>query len=322
MSTGFPTWRARLRFRIRQKLNVDTNEHRLRISGRDVVLAAPRPDAKICESEWLVMNARGFSSEEEALRFGTRLKAALELSAVAARVGIDAGHDHATLQFSKGLREATARSAGADLRDNIHGLDVFPDNPNALIIDLTATGTELSNPHPFLTDLDELVKNSVEPSQRLREVVLLMNYALILSEPVAQVVMAVAAVESLSHGETWTTGQKELLAAAAEAAERSTEGTPADREEVACAIRRMHRLSLRQSVFRLLDRFELAHLRKRWDELYTERSTLVHGLKPKPGENYADLANRTVSLCGQIVLKAIAVQVPIVDRHSARFYGG
>ena len=80
--------------------------------------------------------------------------------------------------------------------------------------------------------------------------------------------------------------------------------------------------TLRQGVFRLLDGLGLAHLKTPWDGLYAGRSTLVHGLAPKPGADYGDLAHRTVSRCGQILLKAIAAEIPMADRHVARLYAG
>jgi hypothetical protein len=42
------------------------------------------------------MNARGFTSEQEARQFGRKLRTALETSAVAERVGVDPGQDLAT----------------------------------------------------------------------------------------------------------------------------------------------------------------------------------------------------------------------------------
>jgi hypothetical protein len=82
----------------------------------------------------------------------------------------------------------------------------------------------------------------------------------------------------------------------------------------------LHRLTLRQGVFRLLDRLGLADLKKPWDELYAERSTLVHGLAPQPGADYATLAHRTVSLCGQILLRAAATEIPMADWHVRELY--
>ena len=46
------------------------------------------------------------------------------------------------------------------------------------------------------------------------------------------------------------------------------------------------------------------------------------GLAPQPGADYGDLARRTVSLCGQILLKAAAAGIPQADRHVARMYAG
>ena len=106
------------------------------------------------------------------------------------------------------------------------------------------------------------------------------------------------------------------------AAEQSATGTDAERQEVADAIRKsLHRLTLRQGV-RLLDRLGLANLKTAWDNLYAERSTLVHGLAPQPGAEYGDLAHRTISLCGQILLKAVAAEIPMANRHVTRFYAG
>ena len=139
----------------------------------------------------------------------------------------------------------------------------------------------------------------------------------------AQIVFAVSAVESLGQNESWSKDQKQLLREIAAAAEQSATGTDEERQEVADAIRKsLHRLTLRQGVFRLLDRLGLRHLKKPWDDLHAERSTLVHGLAPQPGADYGDLARRTVSLCGQILLKAAAAEIPQADRHVARMYAG
>ena len=43
-------------------------------------------------------------------------------------------------------------------------------------------------------------------------------------------------------------------------------------------------------------------------------------LAPRPGADYGDLAHRTVSFCGQILLKAAAAEIPQADRHVATMY--
>jgi len=100
------TWRARLRFRLQKKIRIEGNEHRLQIAGREVVLTPPTPDLKIMDSDWLIMNARGFASEDEARQFGNGLKTALEVSAVGARVGVDTGRNLATSALGKIVKDA------------------------------------------------------------------------------------------------------------------------------------------------------------------------------------------------------------------------
>ena len=80
------TWRARLRFRLQKKLTIEASEHRLQVAGCDVVLTPATPNLRIDDSSWLIMNTRGFASEDEARDFGRKLKAALEVSAGATRV--------------------------------------------------------------------------------------------------------------------------------------------------------------------------------------------------------------------------------------------
>lgn len=321
--TTASTYRARLRLRLQKKVKIDANEHRLTVAGREVVLGPPTPEQKISDSEWLIMIARGFASEDEAREFGTKLRTALEISAIAARVGVDAGRDLATSGLGRSVREKILKKTGADVRSNVHGLDVFPDDPNTRIFSMTGTGTVLASPDPFLSDLDGLHKSAPAPSQRVADVILLLNYALMRPEPVAQIVFAVSAVESLGQNETWTDDQKKLLKELVAVAAQSSTGTDAERQEVAEAIlKSLHRLTLRQGVFRLLDRLGLADLKKPWDELYAERSTLVHGLAPQPGADYTTLAHRTVSLCGQILLRAVAAEIPMADRHARRLYAG
>src|SRR5688572_19882226 len=100
----------------------------------------------------------------------------------------------------------------------------------------------------------------------------------------------------LGQNERCTEMQAALLERLAKRAEAAPDGDPAERKEVADAIRRSHRFSLRQGVLRLLDSLDLAHLKATWDKTYAERSTLIHGLAPQPGADYGNLASRVTSL--------------------------
>jgi hypothetical protein len=315
-----PAYRARLRFRLHKKLNLPTAEHQFLVADREVVMK-PLSGPTIQESDWLVMNATGFHHETDARDFGHKLRAALELSSIATRLGIDAGPDLPTSSLGSSVKEQIAKETGTLVRDNLHGLDVFGDNPNIRFFQIHATGSVLANPDPFLGFLTEIYDVASSVSDRAKDIILLLNYALMRPEPVAQIVFAFSAVEMLGQSETWTAKQKYLLAELAETAEHSLTGSQREREEVAEAIRKtVHRLTLRQGVFRLLDSLDLMHLRPIWDAIYAERSTLIHGLAPKPCADYSDLAHRALSLCGRILLSAVAAELSTANKYVDTFY--
>jgi hypothetical protein len=316
-----PRYRARLRFRVLKKLDIDAREHRFPVAGREAILEPGMPDRAIRDSEWLIINARDFSTEEEARQFARRLRAALEISAVATRLGIDAGRrDLPTSGLGEAYRRRIKEQTGMSVRDNIHGIDVFVDDPSIGFFNIQGTGTVRANPELFLRDLDALHGAAVGLSPRAHDILLLLNSALMQPDPVAQIVFAFSAVEMLGQEETWSANQKSLLEQMAVAAESASTGSPDERHEVAEAIRKLHRLTLRQGVVRMLDHLRLSHLKGDWDRLYSERSTLVHGLAPQPGADYGDLARRTMSLCGRILLKRIASEVPLANQHVETYY--
>jgi hypothetical protein len=315
------TFRVRFRFWVQKKLSLEEKERRLTIAGKEVVLSPQIQDTNIADSEWLVMNAHGFESERDAADFGRILKASTELSSAISRLGINGGIDRPTSGFGKIVTDRLRQEHGVELRDNVHGIDVFPDDPNIRIGIISGAGVVRSAPDPFLSGIDELYRVVDAASTRARDVVLLMNYALTRTDPVAMIVFSVSAVEMLGQNQDWSGSQTQLLADLADSAEKASTGTAEERSEVAAAIRRgIYKLSLRQGVLRLLASLDLIHLKKRWDELYSERSTLVHGLAPKPGVDYSELAFRTMSVCGRILLTAVACEVSGANKHLEKFY--
>lgn len=314
-------FRARFRFRLQKKLNIKAKEYRLEVCTHKVVLTSQLDEMDICDSEWLVMNTKSFDSEEEARTFVRKLKTACEVSSAGARLGIDSGVDLATSGFGKIVKDRVHEQTGIILRNNVHGIDVFPDEPNVRIGHISATGTVRAQQDPFLTDINSYFETVENATQRTTDIILLLNYALMRPDPIAQIVFAFSAVEMLGQNEEWSPVQKQLINDVAKYAQDHTIGSQADRDEVTEAIRKgMYKLSLRQGVLRLLTTLDLNHLKPIWDELYSKRSTLVHGLAPKPGMDYGELAFKTVSLCGHILLKAIATEVSGADSHISKFY--
>ena len=95
-------------------------------------------------------------------------------------------------------------------------------------------------------------------SQKTKDIVLLLNYALLRPDPVSQIVCAFSAVEMLGQDQqAWNAHQKKLLDALALEAQGSELASCDERAEVADAIRKgMYKLSLRQGVLRLLSHIQ------------------------------------------------------------------
>lgn len=89
----YMTYRVRFRFRLQKQLHLDQKEFRFQIQGHEVVLSPQATDLNISDSNWLVMNVRGFETDEAAKTFGRKLKSTCELSSVTSRLGLDSGID-------------------------------------------------------------------------------------------------------------------------------------------------------------------------------------------------------------------------------------
>lgn len=307
-------------FRVEKKLNIKSKEHRFKICEWDALLVPRRKGRTIDQSEWLIMRISGFGSENSAQIFARKLRAASDLSSVSCRMGIDSGIDRVVAGVTRHFKNQIFEQTGLTLRNTIHGIDVMPE-ANSKFFDMEATPTLLKQPEPFLGDLTLFFEASEKMSQHVRDIILLLNYALMRSDPVAQIIFAFSAVEMLGQKEQWSADQKQLLDNLASSARQSDVGTEAERAEVAVRIKDgLQKVGLRQGVMRLLDENGLADLKPKWDELYGRRSTLVHGLAPQPGVDYVSFASEVVALCGRILLTLIAKEVPEADRHLNTYY--
>ena len=150
------TYRARIRFRVATKLNVADSKYLFKVAGRDTLLQAPSEEVLIQDSEWLLINTRGFADNAEARSFGRNLQTSLQIASAVTRLGIDPGRDAPTCALSEHVKNAIAVETGAKVRDNVHGLDVFIDDPNVVIFGAEAAGSVRAHPEPFLSHAAEL----------------------------------------------------------------------------------------------------------------------------------------------------------------------
>jgi hypothetical protein len=274
------------------------------VAGREVVVASQEKGQPLKGSQWVVLTVRGFPTEDEAQRFGDRLRGIVELAGLCARIGADVGQDKPT----SSINEEWARSRGWVQRDerialNIHGLAVLPDDDKTRIPLIKGEGTVLADPVQFLGALAEIGPDLPDDFSTVEHGVRALNLAIASQEALSRMAIAISAVEALGQNETWTSAQKTLLNELAARAESTTNVSKPERQEVADALRRgVQRLGLRQGVMRILDSIGLQHLRKEWDHIYQSRSGIFHGSLKLRNDEIGQLAFDTETLCGRIIL--------------------
>lgn len=154
------------------------------------------------------------------------MRSSLQLAALSSRLGVDSGEDKPTSL----INEDFARSIGLikeheRVAPNVHGL---PDDDNIRFPVVNAEGTVTADPEQFLSALRELGENDDIGFGPAVNAVRLLNLALMISEPLAQMVLTFSAVEELGQNEKWSEAQEALIRQLAEAAEASMEGTAAE----------------------------------------------------------------------------------------------
>ncbi|HEV2037458.1 MAG TPA: hypothetical protein VGQ96_02540, partial [Candidatus Eremiobacteraceae bacterium] len=297
-----------LRARIAKGLTTEATSLSVRVANKDVTITSQNKEEPLNKAKWIVLNARGFTAEEVAQHFGTRLCSILQLAALSSRLGVDVGENKPTSWVS----EHFARSKGLikeheRIAPNIHGLAILPDDDYTRFPIINAHATVTADPEHFASALRELGENDDIGLGAAANGVRLLNLALMTSEPLAQMVLALSAVEELGQNEKWSEAQIALIKQLADAAEASAEVTAEQRAEVASAIRSgLFPLSLRQGVIRLLSGLDLDHLRKEWHRLYSIRSGLFHGTARLSDSEVNQAALDTITLCGRIILAIVA----------------
>ena len=277
------------------------------LAGREVTIRVRNRTPSISGAKWLVFEACGFPTEPEARAFGERLRANVQLAALCSALGADTGLD----KLLSYINEDAARSEGwlkphQRLVPDRHGLSVISEGGELLISHLgSATGSTTSKPEPFLGAMRELADHPPITESAMALSVRLLNLALINPQPLARIMLAVAAVEGVAEAEAgkWTGEQHALI--------KNLAVKIAD-PEVKKAVERMPKISTGQRIKRVLDNNDLCHLWGKWKDLYKRRSRLFHGGKEFTKEEIQKLDSDARKLCGKIILtiiKRTAVQL-------------
>ncbi|MBA3623144.1 MAG: hypothetical protein H0W48_01490 [Methylibium sp.] len=131
----------------------------------------------------------------------------------------------------------------------------------------------------------------------------------------------ISIVEMLGQDETWSASQELILGKLAKQARKSEIGSMSEKEEIAIAIEKsLYRLSLRQGVRRLLNKTGMQYLASAWDDLYAERSKIVHSNEPNQQAFHAVFAGKAKAICGRILIGALGCSISVSPEDLDRRY--
>lgn len=238
--------RVRLRVRITKALSTQDVSRTIDIAGREVTVVSQKPNQPLSEATWIIFQAAGFPIEDEARRFGEQLRTVTEIAGLCSRLGIDVGKDEPTSWVS----EEFAQSIGLiqpheRILPNIHGLMTFPDYGNTRFPLLNLDATVRVAPEHLLGAMTEVAAGLPDNFSTVTHGVRILNLALINPQQLAQIAIALSAVEALGQNETWTERQAGLINELATQVEISAD-SDTEYKEVAEALRRgIHRIGLR-----------------------------------------------------------------------------
>lgn len=299
-SGSAPTWALRLRFRVTTRINSEDDVLPFEFAGRPCELEAL--DGALKNSYWLAIRSTGFISEVEARRFGERLRSALVRYAVRTSWGVDAGEDLTTSGTSQSIKDHVQAVGGRPLRDNVHGLDVFVDE-DPVFFEFRASGTVIRAAAGVAEGLSSEATVTGELSSALAHANSLFAVSMVMTDQIARLVLAVAAVEVLAQGARWSKPQIKVLKRLANEGAKDPSLTPEEAAAVKSGIDRAYNQGVLVGMRALFARLDLSDLLEKWMPLYSERSALVHGLDAVSMSRMPQLAHE-VSDIAKAVLAA------------------
>ncbi|MCY3678945.1 MAG: hypothetical protein OXH66_15380 [Gemmatimonadetes bacterium] len=328
-------YRLRLKFRVGQALATEETALTAAVAGREVTIESGQ-SKPLSEASWLLIECRGFETEDDARDFGEGLRRAVHLAGLCVRVGVDAG-DPGEDRTVSWVNEDFLRRRGVldpDTRivPDIHGILVLPDDGNALIFGMgQAELTVRSNADGFVRALEEAFPGSDVSGgdfSSIRRAIRVLSLAEMSTDPIAKIVLAISTIEGLATDPSWTDEQKQMIESTVAWVERTHDDGEETRQIVE-AIRKIRHRSIRQRIRKMLASNDLSDLWQDWEDLYSKRSQLYHGKDSSDAEGRGDhlteselhaLGQEAMKLCVKIVLSmAILEGISVPSQASVHF---
>uniref|UniRef100_UPI0035C9C9DA hypothetical protein n=1 Tax=uncultured Sphingomonas sp. TaxID=158754 RepID=UPI0035C9C9DA len=305
-----PSYKMRLRVRFGSKLNTNEKSAKLIFKGRRVWLHPRQREHTLGTDAWVVFSANRFPTVEAAAQFGRELQRSLSIVCALRGLPVDVGGDNRpTGQFSDEIKEAMLRDTAVWLRDDVHGLDVYPATVTSQMIMLEANLTTKFVIEPYVDAINQSAKQIDRLSEAGALSCELLNAATMSNHPVAAATLSLAAVELLAINEKRSPKQKEWIRKIRDSLETDTSIIEADKVVLQKAVAGMFNTGISDRVKKMLARLGMEDRDDDWDRIYKLRSALFHGVRRLTQSEIIALGSEAPALSRQIVRRYLENQV-------------
>lgn len=295
------TWAVR--FRVHTAKKVASDEEELQLHLGDLNCLVKPVGGNFRDMRGLDLRVANIPTREAAMSAAQQLKAAVLLHGAKVKFGIDVGEDRASSSFGQIVRDA-ATSVGARLMNDVHGLAVYESEGNEVFVNVSAAGSVLVNADMLVTALEAELNDQRPIGPQELTALDLINLASFAMEPLTKATLAIASVELMSQPPPWSDDQGALLKKLASLAAVEPGLSHDDATEVADALGRLFKYSIRQQLRRTVATLGMSARWKELDSVYNLRSGILHG-SLTGREVQGKLADQALAICSDIVLAAV-----------------
>jgi hypothetical protein len=218
---------------------------------------------------------KGFPTKESAFECGTRLKQAISILMAKRRLGINVGKDRATSASDIAMKDMLKEKHGVQLRDDIHGLDVYSEDPPVTRFSLFATATVSHEIKDFQVPLTNLYASELSFSAKQQLALEIYNLTHFEGAIKTRFLTLITVIEVLAERDKRSPAIREFLKSLSKHVSGSTLSKD-EKKQLADGFGNLKRNSISESCRKLIAKYASGSDVEYFMNCYKARSELVH----------------------------------------------
>jgi hypothetical protein len=274
------------------------------VNGKLIVKQQPHsPNQHVLAPETFHIVGSEFPSFDEARETGQRLKQALVICSISTRMGADVGHDTVTAGASTAVKDAILETRGVQLRDTVHGLDVYSESPPVLYFGASATGIAALCVRDFEPEISQVFHARKQLSPKVQLAAKIYNLKQFESSTETGFLSLVTAIEVLSERKKLSSAVEAEIEACQDLIRRRSPLSDAEREKLLGRLGNLKSEGISEACRRLVANHAGESAAEFFKKCYTARSELLHDGKTE--EDVTELVSQLDELVRQVLLSCI-----------------